>query len=131
MSTAVRVAVDAMGGDRAPAGVVPGAVRAAAGVGVRVLLVGDTERVASLLPSDAKGVEVVHASEVIEMHESASVVRAKKDSSIIRCAKLVKDGDADAFVSAGNTGATMAAALLRIGRIKGVARPATGVPIPV
>src|SRR5262245_9532221 len=131
MSSAVSIAVDAMGGDRAPDEVVAGAARAAAELGVRVLLVGDTERVAPLLPSDAKGVEVVHAGEVVEMHEAASVVRAKKDSSIIRCAKLVKDGDADAFVSAGNTGATMAAALLRIGRIKGVARPAIGVPIPV
>ncbi|MFI5048002.1 MAG: phosphate acyltransferase PlsX, partial [Acidimicrobiia bacterium] len=73
----------------------------------------------------------VHAGEVIEMHDPPSSVRAKKDASIVRCAKLVKVGAADALVSAGNTGATMAAALLRVGRIRGVVRPAIGVPIPV
>jgi len=131
MSGQPTVAVDAMGGDHAPDEIAEGAVRAADELGVRVLLVGDEARLAKFVPVGASGVEVVHAGEVVEMHDAPSVVRAKKDSSIVRCARLVKDGDADALVSAGNTGATMAAALLRIGRIKGVVRPAIGVPIPV
>jgi glycerol-3-phosphate acyltransferase PlsX len=125
------VAVDAMGGDHAPDDVVVGAVRAAEELGIRVLVVGDEARITPHVPAGAAGVEVVHASEVVEMHDPPSAVRAKKDASIVRCARLVKSGDADALVSAGNTGATMAAALLRIGRIKGVLRPAIGIPIPV
>ena len=125
------VAVDAMGGDHAPDDVVEGAVRAAAELGVRVLLVGDEARIAPHVPANATGVDVVHASEVVEMDDQPGVVRAKKDASIVRCARLVREGAADALVSAGNTGATMAAALLRIGRIKGVVRPAIAVPIPV
>jgi glycerol-3-phosphate acyltransferase PlsX len=131
MNGAPSVAVDVMGGDHAPDEVALGAVRAAAELGVRVLLVGDEARVAKLVPPGATGVDVVHAGDVVDMHDPPSVVRAKKDASIVRCAQLVKDGGADALVSAGNTGATMAAALLRIGRIKGVVRPAIGVPIPV
>ncbi|MFI5047330.1 MAG: phosphate--acyl-ACP acyltransferase, partial [Acidimicrobiia bacterium] len=99
------VAVDAMGGDHAPDEIAEGAVRAASELGVRVLLVGDEARLTELVPRDATGVEVVHAGEVIEMHDPPSSVRAKKDASIVRCAKLVKVGAADALVSAGNTGA--------------------------
>ncbi|MET0627731.1 MAG: phosphate acyltransferase PlsX [Acidimicrobiia bacterium] len=131
MSRPATIAIDAMGGDHAPDEIVAGAVRAADELGVRVLVVGLHDALAPLIPDGASGIEIVHAAEVIEMDEPASAVRAKKDCSIIRCAKLVKAGDADALVSAGNTGATMAAALLRIGRIRGVARPAIGVPIPV
>jgi glycerol-3-phosphate acyltransferase PlsX len=77
-------------------------------------------------------VRVEPASEVIAMHEEpAGAVRAKRDSSIVRCAELVRDGHAAAMVGAGNTGATMAAALLRFGRIRGVARPAIAVPVPI
>ncbi|HEX5585936.1 MAG TPA: phosphate acyltransferase PlsX [Acidimicrobiia bacterium] len=131
MSRPATIAIDAMGGDHAPDEIVAGAVRAADELEVRVIVVGIRDVLAPLVPDDASGVEIVHAAEVIEMDDPATAVRAKKDSSIIRCAKLVKDGEADGFVSAGNTGATMAAALLRIGRIRGVARPAIGVPIPV
>ena len=131
MSDHPTVAVDAMGGDRAPEAIVAGAVRAATELEVHVILVGRDEVITPLLPADATDVEFVHANDVVEMDDPATVVRAKKDASILRCAQLVKDGTADAMVSAGNTGATMAAALLRIGRIKGVARPAIGVPIPV
>jgi glycerol-3-phosphate acyltransferase PlsX len=127
----VTVAVDAMGGDRAPGEIVDGAVQAASELGASVLVVGRDDTVTPLVPASAKNVDVVAASEVVEMNEPATAVRAKKDASIVRCAQLVRDGRADAMISAGNTGATMAAALLRIGRIRGVARPAIATPIPV
>lgn len=122
------VAVDAMGGDWAPSAIVEGAQLAAAEHGVPVVLVG---RAADL--SDVGGLPVVHASEVIEMGDDpAQGVRRKKDASVVRAAEMVRDGTACAMVSAGNTGAAMVAALLRMGRIKGVSRPAiaTTVPIP-
>ena len=127
----VTVAVDAMGGDLAPGEIVAGALQAADDLGVRVLLVGREDAVAPLVPSTAVGAEVVPASDVIEMHDAPASVRTKKDASIVQSAQLVRDGKADAMVSAGNTGATMAAALLRLGRIKGVARPAIAIPVPV
>ena len=127
----VTVAIDAMGGDRAPGEIVDGAVQAADQLDVRVLLVGREEVVGPLLPDNARSVELVAATEVVGMGDAPTSVRAKKDSSIVICAQLVRDGKADALVSAGNTGATMAASLLRIGRIKGVARPAIAAPIPV
>ncbi|HXY93497.1 MAG TPA: phosphate acyltransferase PlsX [Acidimicrobiia bacterium] len=127
----VTVAVDAMGGDRAPKEIVEGALDAARQLGIGVLLVGREDLVGPLLPRDVAGVELVAASDVVEMDEAATAVRSKKDASIVRCAQLVRDGRAQALVSAGNTGATMAAALLRIGRIRGVARPAIAAPIPV
>jgi glycerol-3-phosphate acyltransferase PlsX len=108
-----------------------GAVQAADLLGVRILLVGREDAVGPFLPVDAQSVELVVASEVVEMGDAPTSVRAKKDSSIVQCAQLVRDGKADALVSAGNTGATMAASLLRMGRIKGVARPAIAAPIPV
>jgi glycerol-3-phosphate acyltransferase PlsX len=81
---------------------------------------------------DTGGLEVIEASEVIEMDEDAAGgVRRKKDSSLVRAAEAVRDGKASAMVSAGNTGATMASALLRMGRIKGVSRPAIATAIPV
>src|SRR5262249_56292956 len=77
------------------------------------------------------GRDVIEASEVIEMHDDPGQgVRRKKDSSLVRAAEAVRDGRASAMVSAGNTGATMASALLRMGRIKGVSRPAIATPIP-
>jgi glycerol-3-phosphate acyltransferase PlsX len=120
------VAVDGMGGDRAPAEIVAGA-REAARAGQAVVLVGDPDRL-----GDTGDVPVLAASEVIEMHEDpARAVRTKKDSSLLRAAEAVRDGRASAMVSAGNTGATMAAALFRMGRIRGVARPAIATVIPV
>jgi glycerol-3-phosphate acyltransferase PlsX len=131
--TSCTVAVDAMGGDRAPAEIVAGALRGVDELGIQVLLVGREEEVTPLLPSPAPpGVSVLDARDVIAMNdEPAGAVRKKKDSSMVRCAQAVRDGLADAMVSAGNTGAAMAAALLRMGRIKGVARPAIAVPLPV
>ena len=130
---ACTVAVDAMGGDRAPGEIVAGAVEAAADADVRLLLVGRREELAPLLPSEAPGpIEVADARDVIAMDdEPVSSVRKQHDSSIVRCAKAVRDGDADAMVSAGNTGAVTTAAVLRLGRFQGVPTPALAVPIPV
>jgi len=120
------VAVDAMGGDNAPEEIVAGARRAADELGVAVVLVGPPE-----VLGDAAGLEVIPASEVIGMDDDpAQGVRRKKDSSLVRAAEAVRDGRALAMVSAGNTGATMASALLRMGRLKGVVRPAIATPIP-
>jgi glycerol-3-phosphate acyltransferase PlsX len=106
-------------------------VQAAEELEVRVLLVGVEDDIAPLVPEGAGDVEVVHATEVVAMHDAPAAVRTRKDSSIVVTAELVRDGKADAMTSAGNTGAAMAAALLRLGRMKGVARPAIAVPIPV
>lgn len=128
-----RVAVDAMGGDNAPEQVVLGAVRAARELGVAVTLVGRSDRITPLLRSATPGVrvDVVDAPDVIEMDEHpAAAVRAKPQSSIVRACDLVAAGQAAAAVSAGNSGATLAAALLRVKRIPGIARPAIGTSFP-
>jgi glycerol-3-phosphate acyltransferase PlsX len=127
----ITIAVDAMGGDNAPGDIVAGAIDAADEYGVRVLLVGLEDAITPLLPRGRSDVELVPATEVVAMHDPPASVRTKKDSSIVVAAELVRDGKADAMASAGNTGAAMAAALLRMGRIKGAARPAIAVPIPV
>ena len=120
------IAVDAMGGDRAPAAVVAGARRAHEEFGIEVLLVGRPDEL-----TDVGGLPVLAASEVIAMDaEPGSSVRRLKDSSLVRAAEAVRDGQASAMVSAGNTGATMASALLRMGRLRGVNRPAIATPIP-
>ncbi|MGO9584070.1 MAG: phosphate acyltransferase PlsX [Acidimicrobiales bacterium] len=121
------VAVDAMGGDRAPGEIVAGARRAAEELGIPVVLVGPTD--GSL--GDTGDLEILPASEVIAMHDDpAQSVRVKKDSTLVRAAEAVRDGRACAMVSAGNTGAAMASALLRMGRLPGVARPAIAALIP-
>ncbi len=121
------VAVDAMGGDFGPEVLVRGARIAAEEHGTPVLLVGDPDKL-----GDTGGLEVAPASEVIEMGaDPARSVRRLKDSSIVRAAEAVRDERASSLLSAGNTGAAMAASLLRMGRIKGVARPAIAVPFPV
>ncbi|MEN9286431.1 MAG: fatty acid/phospholipid synthesis protein PlsX [Actinomycetota bacterium] len=119
------IAVDAMGGDKAPAEIVAGAKQAAA-EGIPVLLVGPADL------ADRGDLELLVATEVIGMDEdAASSVKKKKDSTLVRCAEAVRDGKASAMISAGNTGATMASALLRMGRADGVKRPAIATPIPV
>ncbi len=126
--TMLPVAVDAMGGDHAPEAIVAGA-RTAAGNGTPVVLVGPPDLAARV---DIGDLPLIAASEVIDMHEDGGkAVRRKKDSTLVRAAEAVRDGEASAMVSAGNTGATMASALLRMGRIKGVSRPAIATPIPV
>ncbi len=120
------VAVDAMGGDSAPSEIVAGARRAADEWGIPVVLVGRSDEM-----GDTGGLEVIEASEVIPMDaEPGSSVRVMKDSSLVRAAEAVRDGQASAMVSAGNTGAAMGAALLRMGRVRGITRPAIATPIP-
>jgi glycerol-3-phosphate acyltransferase PlsX len=124
------VAVDAMGGDKAPGEIVAGACQAAGELGIGVLLVGRPEAIEPA--RGTPGVELLAASEVVGMDEDpGKAVRLKRDSSIVRCAEAVRDGKACAMVSAGNTGAAMAAAVLRVGRLPGVSRPAIATPIPV
>jgi glycerol-3-phosphate acyltransferase PlsX len=121
------IAVDAMGTDRGPAEVVAGARRASEELGVPILLVGQPDAL-----GDTGGLEVLPASEIITMGDDvAAGVRRKKDASVVRAAEAVRDGRASAMVSAGNTGAAMGSALLRMGRLPGVIRPAIATPLPV
>jgi len=116
-----------MGADKGPAEVVAGAREAAATLGVPVVLIGQPEAI-----GDPGDLEVWPASEVIDMADDPlQGVRRRKDASMVRAAESVRDGRASAMVSAGNTGAVMASALLRMGRIRGVARPAIATMIPV
>jgi len=124
----VIIAVDAMGGDNAPAAEVQGAIEAAREFGVDIVLVGDERRIQAEasrhggLPST---VTIVHAGEVITAHEEPTrAVRTKKDSSLVVAARLVKEGKADALLTAGSTGALVVVGTLGIGRMKGIERPA-------
>ena len=136
-----RIALDAMGGDNAPGEIVRGGVDAAIGLeDVKVLLVGVKELIDAELAKYPKEVaaatkkgtlEVIHAPDVAEMDESpVTAVRKKKDCSINVAMRLVKEGRADAFVSAGNSGAVATSAILNLGRIKGVQRPAIATVLP-
>ena len=136
-----RIALDAMGGDNAPGEIVRGGVEAAVGLeNVKVLLVGVKEQIDAELAKYPKEVaaatkkgtlEVIHAPDVAEMDESpVTAVRKKKDCSINVAMRLVKEGRADAFVSAGNSGAVATSAILNLGRIKGVQRPAIATVLP-
>jgi len=123
------VAVDAMGGDEAPGPILAGAHQAAS-AGIPVVMVGPAHLEGRT--ADGRTLDLIEASEIIGMHDDpAQGVRRKKDSTLVRAAEAVRDGKASAMISAGNTGATMAAALLRMGRISGVKRPAVATPIPV
>lgn len=125
-----RLALDAMGGDNAPAEPVAGAV-AAARAGVDVVLVGDESVLGALLRAHGVRLPIVHAPDSIAMAEDpARAIREKPDSSIARCARMVKAGEADGFVSAGSTGAAMAAAAILLGRVPGVLRPTIATVIP-
>jgi glycerol-3-phosphate acyltransferase PlsX len=119
------IAVDAMGGDYAPAEIVAGA-QLAADAGIPVILVGQPDAIGET------SLEVIAASEVVAMDEDPiKGVRTKKDSSLVRAAEAVRDGRASGMISAGNTGAALAAATLRMKRIKGVGRPAIATPLPM
>ena len=129
------IAVDAMGGDNAPEAAVQGAALAAAEMGIQILLVGrqeviETELAKISIPTGA--LSVLHAPDVIEPHEVPTIaIRRKKESSLIVGLKAVKEGQAAAFVSAGSTGALLAAATVVIGRAKGMERPALGALLPL
>lgn len=132
-----KVVVDAMGGDRAPHVEIDGALAAARDLGVKIILVGQPEKVEPELRrcgwrgQGDEGIELVAAAEVIGMDEAvATAVRRKKQSSLRVGARLVADGHADGFVSAGNTGAAMATAKMVLGMLPGVDRPALAAMIP-
>src|SRR5271165_1126503 len=125
----VTIAVDAMGGDKAPVPEVEGAIRAAKDLGHRVILVGNREAVRHALDKHSSArdlpIEVLHADDHITMDDhAAKAARNKKGSSMHMCARLVADGKADGFLSAGNTGACMAIAKMVLGKVPGVDRPA-------
>jgi phosphate acyltransferase len=132
----MQIVVDAMGSDAHPVPDVAGAVMAAREWGDEIILVGDEQQIRTELANyDTAGLklEIQHASQVIEMTDKPSkVLKAKKDSSMHVGLRLVKDGQAQAFVSAGNTGGVLAVAMLQsLGRIRGVDRPALGVIFPI
>ena len=133
--TRARIAVDAMGGDYAPDEIVAGAIAASAELDVDVLLVGDKEQIeSSIQKHGGKGnasIKIVHADDVVTMKEEPLTgIRRKPKASINVAMNLVKKQEADAVVSAGHSGAAMASALLRLGRLKGIERPAIGAVLP-
>lgn len=132
-STCVRIAIDAMGGDHAPGEIIAGALRARDELGVEVLLVGDPQQIQSCLPpkTNLEQVEIVPSEGAIAMEdEPLTAIRRMPKSSINVSMDLVKQKRADAVVSAGHSGAAMASALLRLGRLPGVERPAIGAVFP-
>lgn len=131
--TCVRIAIDAMGGDHAPDEIVAGALRASEELGVKVLLVGDPQKIEAALPpkTNLERVEIVPAEDAIAMDEEPlNAVRRKRQASINIAMDLVKQQRADAVFSAGHSGAAMASALLRLGRLPGIDRPAIGTVFP-
>lgn len=141
----VRIALDAMGGDHAPKQIVVGAVEAACGLNdVKILLVGQMSAIQQVIDRFSKdrkqlaqraiekgALEIVHAPDQVEMQDvPVEAVRKKKDCSINVAMRLVKEGRADAFVSAGNSGAVATSAILNLGRIPGVKRPAIAMVLP-
>lgn len=135
------IAVDAMGGDNAPAAVVAGAVRAAGEFGISVILVGDESRLRGHLEEQAGNydgarlkdlVTIAHTSQWVEMGEApAQALQRKRDASVLVSARLVREGRAAGFVSAGNSGAAVGAALLTLGRLPGVERAPIATIIPM
>jgi len=131
----MRIALDALGGDFGAKPNVLGAIKAAGQFGHEIILVGDQaviqKELQSVGPYDESKISIIHAPETIDMSaHPARECRDKKDAGIVVCARLVKEGKADAMISAGNSGAAMVAALFGIGRIKGIDRPAIASPMP-
>lgn len=130
----MKIALDAMGGDNAPREIVAGAVQAARTLGISICLVGRPDAIeAELAKHDTAGLDlpIAAASQVIEMDDKpGKVIRAKPDNSMSVACKLVKEGKAAAFVTAGNTGGALATGILQVGRIKGILRPALITPYP-
>ncbi|MED4919466.1 phosphate acyltransferase, partial [Geobacillus thermodenitrificans] len=127
----MNIAIDAMGGDHAPQEIVRGAARAAAHFSdIRITLIGDEAKIRPYLQNEER-ISIIHADEVIEAtDEPVRAVRRKKNSSMVRMAEEVREGRADACISAGNTGALMAAGLFVVGRIAGIDRPALAPTLP-
>ena len=134
---APRIVLDAVGGDYAPTAIVAGVLQAARDLDVEIILIGPQDQVEAELARQNRGrplpanVRLVHAPQVIEMGEHpVSAIRSKRDSSIVRGLGLVACGEADAFVTAGSTGAAMAGAVIELKRIPGIDRPALATPFP-
>ena len=133
----MKILIDGMGGDNAPDAVVEGAVMAAQEIPHEIVLIGDEEKLTESLDKYChrkwlENVSICHASEVITNNESpAMAIRRKKDSSIVRGMKMLKEGEGDLFISAGSTGALLAGGLLIIGRIRGIERPAICTIYPI
>lgn len=130
----MKIAVDAFGGDNAPEEIIKGAVMAVNKFGCDVVLTGDEKTIKAILLKEEypkEKITIKHASEVVENNESATLsIRRKKDSSMVVALNLVKDKEADAVVSAGNTGAYLTGAFTVLGRIKGIKRPALAPCMP-
>ena len=132
----MRIIVDAMGGDNAPLAFLEGSFRAAAELGVEIVLVGRVEELLGIMKERGidtlpKGVELMDAEQVVDVHDDpAAVVRAKKESSMVKGLRLLADGGGDAFVSAGSTGGLLSAATLVVKRVRGIRRAAFGPTIP-
>ena len=124
----MRIVLDGMGGDNAPAEIVKGAVKAAEEIDDEIIIVGREDLIRKELKNNkykGEGITVVDASETITMHDSpVKAIREKKDSSLVKGLNMVKDGEGDLFISAGNTGALIVGARLILGRIRGIDRPA-------
>ena len=130
----MKIIIDAMGGDHAPQAPIEAGVQAAKVLDVDIVFVGKTDVLQAELRKyqyPAEKIRIVHAETLISNHEEpAKAVRSKKDSSIVIAANLLKDGEGDALLSMGNTGALLAAGLLIVGRIKGILRPALATLLP-
>ncbi len=130
----MRVALDGMGGDHAPGAVVEGAVQAAREYGIEIILVGRQdllEKELSRFKSVSSKIHIRHAAEVVDMSDPAAVVvRKKRNSSIVVAAELVKQGEAEAVVSAGHTGAAVVATTLTLGLLEGISRPGIAIAYP-
>ena len=129
----MKIAIDAMGGEYAPQAVVEGAIQAAEKSKAELVLVGDKKAIEKELSKYRRfpAISVYPSSQVIEMHDSPSIsIRRKKDSSIVKAVKLAKEGKIQAVVTAGNTGAAVAASVLSLRTLKGVDRPAIAIPLP-
>lgn len=129
----MRIALDAMGGDKAPGEIVKGALTAVELYPEleKIILVGKEEEIKKYLKGNENKIEIKDAREVIEMDDHPALAyRKKKDASMTVATKLVKEGSADAVISAGNTGGQMTSSLFVLGRIKGISRPAIATPLP-
>ena len=130
----MKIAVDAMGGDNAPKAVVEGCIEAVLEYGVEVYLVGLKQEIEKYIKKEnieSNKIHIIEASEIINNEESpVNAIKRKKDSSMVIGLKLVRENTCDAFLSAGSTGAFLAGSLLRVGRIKGIDRPALAPVIP-
>ena len=132
----MKIILDAMGGDNAPEAAVLGALDAVKETGTEVILVGQAEKILEVMGSHGindlpEGVEIMGADDVVDMHDDpATVIHKRKNSSMVVGLKLLADGKGDAFVSAGSTGAMLAAGMFRLGRLDGIDRPALAPLMP-